>query len=83
MYRIEIKNKAKKDIVSLPKREQERVMAAINVLRENPFAGKKLVGEHEGARSLRVWPYRIIYIIYKEIVTVQILRVGHRQGIYK
>ncbi len=83
MYRIEIKNKAKKDIVSLPKREQERVMAAINVLRENPFAGKKLVGEYEGARSLRVWPYRIIYVIYEEIVTVQILRVGHRQGVYK
>jgi mRNA interferase RelE/StbE len=83
MYRIEIKNKARKEIISLPRREQERVMAAINILRENPFVGKKLAGEHEGARSLRVWPYRIIYVIYEETVTVKILRVGHRQGVYK
>jgi mRNA interferase RelE/StbE len=59
------------------------VLAAISILQENPFAGKKLQGDYEGAWSLRVWPYRILYTIHQEIVTVTVLRVGHRQGVYK
>lgn len=83
MYRVEVKKRAKKEIAALPKKEQQRVVAAFDVLRENPFAGKKMQGEYEGAWSLRVWPYRILYTIHQEIVTVTVLRVGHRQGIYK
>ena len=67
----------------LPKNILKRIDSAIDLLRENPFAGKKLEGEYEGAFSLRVWPYRIIYTVENEIVTVTVLRVGHRQGIYK
>ena len=62
---------------------RRRVDATIDVLRENPFAGKRLEGEFEGTWSLRVWPYRILYTIHQEIVTVTVLRVGHRQGVYK
>ncbi|MFA5800686.1 MAG: type II toxin-antitoxin system RelE/ParE family toxin [Candidatus Peribacteraceae bacterium] len=83
MYIVEVKKKAKKEIAALPRKEQQRVVAAFDVLRENPFAGKKLQGEHEGAWSLRVWPYRIIYTIHQKIVTVTVLRVGHRQSVYK
>lgn len=83
MYRVEVKKKAKKEIAALPKKEQQRVVAAFDVLRENPFAGKKMQGEYEGAWSLRVWLYRILYTIHHEIVTVTVLRVGHRQDVYK
>jgi len=83
MYRIVITNRAAKDLKKLPKHIRRHVDVAIDVLRENPFAGKKLQGEHEGMWSLRVWPYRIIYVIHQEIVTVTVLRVGHRQGVYK
>ena len=62
---------------------RRRINAAIDMLRENPFAGKKLQGEHEGTWSLRVWPYRIIYVIQRDIITVTVLRVGHRQGVYQ
>lgn len=82
MYRVEVKKKAKKEIKALPKKDQERIISAFDVLRENPFAGKKLEGEYEGAWTFRVWPYRIIYTINRNIVTVTVLRVGHRQGIY-
>ena len=82
MYTVEIKKKAMKEINALSKKEQLRVVAALDILRENPFAGKKLEGKYAGAWSLRVWPYRILYVIYKETVTVTVLRVGHRQGVY-
>lgn len=83
MYRVEIKKKAEKEIKALPKKDQQRVLEAFDVLRENPFTGKRLQGKYTGAWSFHVWPYRIIYTIYKEIVTVSVLRVGHRQGVYK
>jgi mRNA interferase RelE/StbE len=83
MYAVVIKKRAKKEIADLSKKDQQRVLAALSVLRENPFAGKKLQGDYEGAWSLRVWPYRILYTIHLEIVTVIVLRVGHRQGVYK
>jgi len=83
MYVVAIKKKAKKEIAALPKKDRQRIIAAFEILRENPFAGKRLEGRYEGAWSLRVWPYRIIYTIHQEIVTVSVLRVGHRQGVYK
>jgi len=82
-YRIVITGKAGKEMRNLPKHMQLRVDAAINLLRENPFAGKKLQGEHAGIWSLRVWPYRVLYVICQKVVTVTVFRVGHRQGVYK
>ena len=83
MYVVAIKKKAKKEIAALPKKDRQRIIAAFEILRENPFAGKRLEGKYEGAWSLRVWPYRIIYTIHQDIVTVTVLRVGHRQGVYQ
>ncbi|MFH0770805.1 MAG: type II toxin-antitoxin system RelE/ParE family toxin [Candidatus Peregrinibacteria bacterium] len=82
-YRIVITKQAAKDMKKLSADMRKRVDAAIDVLRENPLAGKQLRGELEGMWSLRVWPYRIIYTIHREIVTVSVLRVGHRQGVYQ
>ncbi len=52
-------------------------------LETSPFCGKKLEGGYEGRYALRAWPYRIIYVVDKKVVTVTILSVGHRQGVYK
>jgi len=49
----------------------------------DPFVGKKLKGEYENQYSYRVWPYRIIYEIRKNELVVLVIRVGHRQGVYK
>lgn len=83
MYRIEVKRRAAKVIDSLSKKDQQRIAEAFEVLRRDPFAGKKLEGEFEGARSIRVWPYRILYAIFEEIVTVVVFRVGHRKDVYR
>lgn len=82
MYTVEVKRKAEKEIQGLPKKDQERVIAAFEVLRKNPFVGKKLEGKYEGTWVLRVWPYRILYTISRTIVTVTVLSVAHRQGVY-
>ncbi len=48
------------------------MLSALEGLREDPFAGKKLQGELYGLYSLRVWPYRIIYSIEKRIIKVTV-----------
>lgn len=74
---------ASKQYKRLPKSEQTKIHKKLLVLQQNPCEGKKLTGELEGVRSLRVWPYRIIYEINKEKKTVEIHKIAHRQGVYK
>ncbi len=83
MYTVEIKNKAKKEMQSLPKKDQQRLLAAFDVLRVNPLAGKQLHDKYKGLRSLRVWPYRVIYAVDHGIITVTIVKVGHRKDVYQ
>ncbi len=73
MYVVEVKKKANKAIRALPAKDRECVLAALNILRENPLAGKPLEGEYKGFRSLRVWPYRILYVLDHRIITVTVV----------
>lgn len=74
---------AQKQYEHLPKSEQIKIRKKLLSLEENPTAGKKLVGELSGIRSLYAWPYRIIYEINGKEKRVEILKIAHRQGMYK
>jgi len=52
-------------------------------MRSDPFIGKNLKGERKGQYSYEVWPFRIIYEVYKSELIVLIIKVGHRQGVYQ
>lgn len=82
LFRVLIKNKVQKELDKLSLREKKRVDECLRDLAEDPFLGKKLHGEHQGEYSLRVWPYRIIYKIYKRELLVLVIEFGHRQGVY-
>ena len=66
----------------LPKSEQSKIYKKLQLLQQNPYEGKKLTGKLDGVRSLRVWPYRIVYEINKEMKRVEIHKIAHRQGVY-
>lgn len=83
LYRLVLTKKADKALDRLPKKYQKRVLAVFDVLRENPTAGKMLEGKYTGLRSLRVWPYRILYVVDHGIITVTVVKVGHRKDVYK
>ncbi len=82
-YHIVIQRNAQKEMQKLGEKDLARVIRAISGLSADPFVGKKLHGEFAGSYAIRVWPYRIIYEVDQKIVTVIVLRVGHRQGVYK
>ena len=78
-----LSNDAKKQYDHLPESEQKKVKKKLLSLETNPLSGKKLSGELAIYRSLRTWPYRIIYIINEEKKRVEVSDIEHRQGAYK
>ena len=83
MFTVIFTKRANKDYKKLSVKDQNRVAECIEDLHQQPFAGKKLDGEHDGYWSIRVWPYRIIYTIEKHIITVMIVAIGYRKDVYR
>lgn len=83
MYRLVLRKHARKVLKNMDKRYKEKVVKAFCFLRQDPYLGKPLSGEFDGKYSLKVWPYRIIYKIYKDQLVVYVISIGHRQGVYK
>ena len=75
--------KAGKRLLRLPVNQGLKITQKIRVLDKNPFAGKSLAGKLKGFYSLRSWPYRIIYQIFKDRGVLLIDTIEHRQGVYK
>lgn len=67
----------------LPKTEQAKIKKKFLAIEQNPQIGKKLSGEYAELRSLRAWPYRLIYYIDKKHKKIFIVTIAHRQGVYK
>lgn len=73
---------ALKQIKKLPKTETIKVLKKIEIIKENPLFGKKLEGEFSEMRSVRAWPYRIIYS-FSTAEGLIIRAIKHRQAAYK
>lgn len=82
-YQIVIPKKVRKDLRRIDNRYRFRILKAFIALAKNPFLGKKLSGGRQHEWSHYVWPYRIIYKIQNKKLIVFIVKIGHRQGIYK
>ena len=82
-YQIKFKPRAQKELQKIPQKDKNRILTSIVGLTQDPFIGKKLKGDYEGYYSIRVWPYRIIYSILNKELLVIVIRIGHRQGVYR
>lgn len=74
---------AEKAFFKLKVSDQKKISKAINKLIKSPLVGEKLKGELESQYKLYAWPYRIIYIFSVKDNLLEIVAIGHRQGIYK
>ncbi|MFH1956301.1 MAG: type II toxin-antitoxin system RelE/ParE family toxin [Patescibacteria group bacterium] len=82
-YKIVLPKKVQKDLKKIDNRYRQRIQLALLGLSNDPFLGKKLDGKREDQRSLVVWPYRIIYENFEKELVILVIRIGHRQGVYK
>ncbi len=84
MFTIEWKNKAAKQLRKLPRSVQEKIQAFVDSLRENPIPeGIKKMEGFESTYRKRLGTYRVVWKIQNNRLVVLVLKVGHRQGIYK
>lgn len=80
MMKLEYKPEAVKQLKKFSFSEKKKIIKKLELLSQNPYFGKALKGELEGLRSLRAWPYRIIYEIKGK--TLIIFTITHRQSAY-
>lgn len=81
-YQVVIPKPVQKQLDRIDSRYRHRILVSLKKLEVDPFLGKKLEGDHEGERSLRVWPYRVIYRVLDRELLIMLVRIGHRQGVY-
>jgi mRNA interferase RelE/StbE len=86
-WRIEITRTAEKQIAKLDRVTQKSIQRFLRerlVPAEDPRQwGKPLHGEKRGLWRYRVGDYRLICDIQDEKITVMILEIGHRKGVYR
>ena len=83
MYLVVLSKSAEKDLDKVDNKFKPHIFAALFDLRKDPYSGKKLKGKFQDYYSLRVGIYRIIYRVYKRELEILVIRIDHRQGIYK
>ena len=83
MYRVFLSRIAEKDLEKVDKENKPRIFAALFDLRKDQHFGKKLEGKFCECYFLGVGQYLIVYKIYRTQLTILIIRIGPRQGVYK
>lgn len=84
-WKITYKKSVQKDLKKISKDIQYIIRRAIEEkLMHDPLKfGLPLRRSLKGLMKLRVGDYRIIYSIEKEIVTVHVIKIGHRKEVYE
>ncbi|WP_300591883.1 type II toxin-antitoxin system RelE/ParE family toxin [Microbacterium sp.] len=82
-YRIEVLPAAVREIRKLPPEAKRRVQAVIELLSENPRppAATKLTARPEW--RVRTGDYRVLYRIEDDLLTIVVVRAGHRRDVYE
>ena len=81
-YKIYLRESVEKDFSAIPKKDLEKILHRIEALAENPRPPgcEKLTGQER--YRVRQGRYRIVYSIQDEVLTVWIVKVGHRKDVY-
>jgi len=82
-YKVYFKESVEKDFTAIPKKDLVKILRRIKALSENPRPSgcEKLTGRER--YRVRQGRYRIVYSIEDEVLTVWIVKVGHRKDIYR
>lgn len=82
-YSVRIRRSAEKEIRRLPQPARRRIIAAIGGLAADPRPAGcvKLTGR--SAWRVRIGPYRIVYTVDDAVLVIEVVKVGHRQDVYR
>jgi len=82
-YQVQVARRALKSLAGLPRKEQQRIRAAIDLLADTPRPPGcvAMVGESSAYR-VRVGDCRIVYEVHDRTLLIQVVRIGHRRKVY-
>jgi mRNA interferase RelE/StbE len=82
-YRVVFRKSVSKDLRAFPKKDVERILKCTRSLAEEPrpHGCEKLSGQER--YRIRLGVYRIIYEIQDDVLTVVVVKVGHRREVYR
>ena len=82
-YKIFFKRSAIKDLDPIPKKDLQRIIERIDLLRDNPRPPgcEKLSGQ--ARYRIRQGKYRIVYSIQDDQLTIWLIKVAHRREAYR
>jgi mRNA interferase RelE/StbE len=83
-YRIDVSATAERQIRTLPRVDQIRVLRAVNALSTNPRPQgcRKLSGLDDVFR-IRIGRYRVLYTVEDRRLVILVLKVGNRKDVYR
>ena len=82
-YRVYFRESVEKDFSVIPKKDLRKILNRIEALAKDPRppGHEKLTGQER--YRLRQGRYKIVYSIQDKDLTVWVVKVGHRKGIYR
>jgi mRNA interferase RelE/StbE len=84
VYRIVFRKSAEKQLLKLPGPVGQKIIELIKPLSDNPIPANALkMSGFDNIYRLRSGVYRIIYSIENKELVIEIIKIGHRQNIYK
>lgn len=82
-YSIFFKASASKELESIPKQDLKRIINRIASLADDPRPpGSEKLSSQERYR-IRQGNYRIIYSIQDDVLTIWVVKIGHRREVYR
>jgi mRNA interferase RelE/StbE len=84
VFEIRLSRSAAKALEKLEARLQDRIIAALNTLANDPTTAPGVVAlSSRDAYRIRIGDYRVIYELDAEILVVLVLRIAHRREAYR
>lgn len=82
-YKLLFRKSVARDLRSVPQRDLKRILTRLQALAEDPrpHGSEKLSGQER--YRIRQGVYRIIYEVSDSVVTVTVVKVGHRRHVYQ
>ena len=83
-YRIDFTPTAQSQLADLPKKHQGQILRKIESLKDNPRPPKsRQLENYSHLHRIDSGNYRIIYTIQEDVVLVTVVKIGHRQDVYR
>jgi mRNA interferase RelE/StbE len=83
-YKLELTKRAARELAAAPKSLLKRLDDCILGLAGDPLPhGVKKLKDSGGMYRVRVGDYRVVYRIEEDVLTILVIRVGHRREVYR